>query len=111
MIVRKHLNLEDPNGHPGCGEDVVDAAIHGHRSLGPGLVESVYEARGHRIECGFASFALSRFAFPAGYYFLAGFGSRFIFKSSSVTVEDTPSAGTSSFAVQKSAFKTSRRKF
>ena len=52
-----------------------------------------------------------RFAVPAGYYFLAGFGSRFIFKSSSVTAEDTPSAGTSSFAVQKSAFKTSRRKF
>src|SRR5262245_35853892 len=59
----------------------------------------------------FALFAPSWFAFRPAFYFLTGFGSRFIFSSSGVTLDVTPSAGTSSFAVQNSALSTSRRKF
>ena len=42
-----------------AAQDLVDAAIHVHRALGPGLLESAYQAclahdlskRGRRVEC------------------------------------------------------------
>ena len=39
----KHPNLGDPMDIEAVAKDVVDAAIHVHRALGPGLLESAYQ--------------------------------------------------------------------
>ena len=42
--MREHPNLGDPMDIEAVAKDVVDAAIHVHRALGPGLLESAYQA-------------------------------------------------------------------
>src|SRR5262245_46921329 len=47
---------------------------------------------------------------PTAYFFFTGFGSRFAARSSSLTVEATPSFGTSSLLIHTSALSTTLRK-
>ena len=57
--MKEHPNLGDPMDIEAVAKGVVDAAIHVHRALGPGLLESAYQAcvahdfrkRGRRVEC------------------------------------------------------------